>query len=432
MRILFASMPFDGHFLPMTGVAKHLSGRGHDVRFYTGPSFAERLAQLGVAHVPFTRATEVNGENLAVHFPEIEGMKGPKRIAFDVEKVFFAEISGHYQDILALYDEFPFEALVFDAAFYAAYPVTRKLGIPGYGIAAAPSPTAKSAGAPPPFFGLTPATNPFARLKHRVVWAMVESSVRRARPIFDGLLEREGLRAYDGSVFELPWDTATTMFQAGVPSMDFDGVDWPANLVFVGPLLPPRTRETADLPFRDRIAAAASVVVVSQGTVDNRDPEKLFVPTLTALAGGEHCVVACTGGRNTEALRTRFPHDNVIVVDWADFDALLPHADVFVTNGGYGSVMQAIMAEVPIVSAGTLEAKNDINVRLAYRHLAVDLRTERPTPSAIAAAVRRVLGDPIYREQVSHVAAELRASAPLETIEAALLARDTHPTRRTR
>ena len=121
-------------------------------------------------------------------------------------------------------------------------------------------------------------------------------------------------------------------------------------------------------------------MVVSQGTVDNRDPEKLFVPALTALAGTGHLVVACTGHRNTGALRERFPQGNVIVEDWADFDALLPHADVFITNGGYGSIMQAIMAEVPIVSAGKSEAKNDINARLAYRHLGYDLKTERPDP----------------------------------------------------
>src|SRR3712207_7778130 len=32
LRILFASMPFDGHFLPLTGLAQHLRRRGHDVR----------------------------------------------------------------------------------------------------------------------------------------------------------------------------------------------------------------------------------------------------------------------------------------------------------------------------------------------------------------------------------------------------------------
>jgi len=177
------------------------------------------------------------------------------------------------------------------------------------------------------------------------------------------------------------------------------------------------------VPFTKRLTDASTVVVVSQGTVDNRDPEKLIVPTLTALAGTKHTVVACTGHRNTDALRKRFPHDNVIVEDWVNFDALLPLADVFVGNGGYSSTMHAIMAEVPIVSAGTLEAKNDVNARLAYRGLGYNLKTERPTPARVAAAVQRVLDEPSYKRNVARVAAELRAQRPLDTMTDAILNR---------
>ena len=134
MRILCASMPFDGHFLPLTGIAHHLRINGHDVRFYTGPSYAKRLADLDVAHLPFRRATEVNGENVAEHFPEIEKLKGPKRIAFDLEKIFFGNTRAHFEDIREIHQEFPFEALVADGAFYAAYPVAKLLGTPVYGV----------------------------------------------------------------------------------------------------------------------------------------------------------------------------------------------------------------------------------------------------------------------------------------------------------
>jgi hypothetical protein len=82
-------MPFDGHFLPMTGLAQRLRREGHDVRFYAGRSFAGRLERRGVPHVPFRRAAEINGQNLAEHFPEIDKLKGSKRVAFDVEKIFF-------------------------------------------------------------------------------------------------------------------------------------------------------------------------------------------------------------------------------------------------------------------------------------------------------------------------------------------------------
>lgn len=420
MRILFASMPFDGHFLPLIGIARHLRLAGHDVRFYTGPSYAQRLAALDIPHLPFTRAVEVNGDNLAEHFPEVEKLKGPKRIAFDLEKIFFANTKAHFDDIREINDEFPFDAVVADGAFYAAYLVTKRLGVPVYGVGPGPTPAPTSPTAPPPFFGLTPAKNPFARLKHRAIRAMVESTTKPGLRAFNELLASEGLPVYERSVFDLPWDAATLFFQTGVAEMDFPRDDWPANHRFVGPLLPPRTSVQAEPPFADKLGRFGPVVVVSQGTVDNRDPAKLLVPALTALAGTEHLVIACTGRRHTDALRERFPHDNVIAEDWVDFDLLLPRADLFICNGGYGSIMQALIAEVPILSAGKHEAKNDINARLAYRGLGLDLKTERPTPEQISAGVKRVLGDQLFKRNVARVAAKLKATRPLETIEAAI------------
>ena len=423
MRILFASMPFDGHFLPLTGLARHLGRRGHDVRFYTGPSYARQLAALDMPHLPFRRATEVNGGNLAEHFPEVERLKGPKRIAFDLEKVFFGNTEAHFDDLREIREEFEFEVLVADGAFYAAYLVAKRLGLPVYGVGPGPTPAPTSPTAPPPFFGLTPATNPFAKLKHRVIRTMVESTTKPGMAAFNDLLAREGLPRYTRSVFDLASDAATLFFQTGVPEMDFPRSDWPANHRFVGPLLPPRTAAPAALPFSDKLDRFASTVVVSQGTVDNRDPEKLLAPTLTALAGGEHLVVACTGRRHTGSLRARFPHDNVVVEDWVDFGALLPRADLFICNGGYGSIMHALMNKVPVLSAGKLEAKNDINARLAYRGLGLDLKTERPKPGQILAGVQRVLGDGTIKLNVTRVAAALNARRPLETMEAAIVSR---------
>jgi MGT family glycosyltransferase len=421
MRVLFASMPFDGHFLPLTGLARHLRRRGHDARFYTGPSYARRLAALDVPHLPFRRATEVNGDNLAEHFPEVAKLKGPKRIAFDLEKVFFGNTKAHFDDLREIRAEFAFDTLVADGAFYAAYLVAEKLGVPVFGVGAGPTPAPTSPTAPPPFFGLTPARNPIGRLRHRVVRAMVESTTKPGMRSFNELLAREGLPAYERSVFDLPWDAAALFFMTGVAEMDFPRSDWPANHRFVGPLLPPRTGPATELPFADKLARFRSVVVVSQGTVDNRDPEKLLAPALTALAGTDHLVVACTGRRHTDALRARFPHDNVVVEDWVDFDTLLPRANLFVCNGGYGSIMHALMNDVPILSAGKLEAKNDINARLAYRGFGLDLKTERPKPGQIAAGVQRVLGDPSFKQNVTRVSKILKASRPLETMEAAIV-----------
>jgi len=424
MRILFASMPFDGHFNPLTGIAAYLQGKGHDVRFYTGPTFGKKLSELGIPHVPFSRAKDVNAENLIQYFPEYERLgTGPKAIAFALEKVFFGNLEAHFHDIRELHATFPFDAMINDGAFYAAHLVARKLQENVYAIGPAPTPAPRGRNTPPPFFGLRPATTIFGRIKHRIVSAMVDSANKGGMQMLDDVLSREGLPPYVGHIFDLPCSTSKMVFQSGCPGMDFPRDDFPKNYRFVGPLLPAKTSRANErgLAYKKKLEHYDSLVVVSQGTVDNRDPEKLIVPVIEALAGTKHLVVATTGNRNTEALRRRFPQDNVVVEDFVDFDLLLEDADLFVCNGGYGSIMLSLVKGVPILSAGKLEGKNDINARLDYRGLGVDLNTERPTPRQIKDGVARVLGDPRIKGNVVRVQEELASYRPFEIIEQTLV-----------
>ena len=94
------------------------------------------------------------------------------------------------------------------------------------------------------------------------------------------------------------------------------------------------------------------VVAVSQGTVDNTDLTKLIVPTLEALEDGPYVVVATTAGTQTAELRNASAPPNVVIEDFIDYDALFPHVDVFVTNGGFGSVLAAMRHGVPVVGGG--------------------------------------------------------------------------------
>ena len=74
-----------------------------------------------------------------------------------------------------------------------------------------------------------------------------------------------------------------------------------------------------------------------------------------------------------------------------------------------------------MVGAGKREGKNDINARVGYNGLGIDLRTENPKPAAIRKAVRTLLGDPKYARNVADLRAELRSYDPMTTIEQALL-----------
>ncbi|KAH6622540.1 hypothetical protein F5144DRAFT_332989 [Chaetomium tenue] len=144
------------------------------------------------------------------------------------------------------------------------------------------------------------------------------------------------------------------------------------------------------------------VVFVSQGTV-HRKPTELILPTITALAERKDLLVIATlGDRGAElegATQAALPA-NAIVVDYLEYDAVLPHTDVFVSNAGYGGFMQGVMNGVPMVLAGTMADKAEVSARAEWAGVAVNLRSQEPAPDAIRAAVDKVLADARFKETV--------------------------------
>lgn len=419
MKILIATMPFSGHFNPLTSVAGRLLELGHEVAWYTAPSFVHKVERLGVTAFPYRRAVEVIDENIGELYPERANLKGPKRLAFDFDKVFAAPVRDHFLDVREIREEFPFELLVCDSAFFASNLIARALDVPVYAVNPGPS-LYPAPDVPPPFFGLRPAGGPIGRVRDRIVWGLVLSSLKLGLVSFNDAFAVAGLpAATKREVFVMIEQTATRIFQSGIPETDFPRAEAPPKTVYVGALLPQKA--DAAPPLDPRIATwNGKVVVVSQGTVDNRDPSKLMSPTIDALAGGDTLVVAVTAGSGTADLRRRYPVPSVIVEDFIDFHQLFPHADAFVCNGGHGSVMLALQYRVPLLLAGTREGKNDINARLAYNGVAVDLRTEHPSPRRIRAGVARVISDEALHARIREVGAILDSYDSLGLIEAAL------------
>jgi UDP:flavonoid glycosyltransferase YjiC (YdhE family) len=174
---------------------------------------------------------------------------------------------------------------------------------------------------------------------------------------------------------------------------------------FVG--TPPIIPGQAPLPpWAHELDGSRKVVLVSQGTVANHDFGLLIAPTLAALANEpDLLVVATAGGRPVKPIPCAVP-SNARVASYLPFEWLLPRVDVFVTNGGYGSVNQAMSFGIPLVTAGVTEDKADVNARVAWSGVGLNLATNEPTPEALRAAVRTVLDRPAYRMRASQMADE--------------------------
>ena len=417
MKALFASMPAAGHFDPLTPIAAHLTARGDDVRWYAGPRYASKVERLGMSVIPYNRATEIEADRLDEQFPERSSLKGPKQISFDLEKFFVSNVENNYLDLVDIRETFDFDVLVCDGGFCAEKLVEEKLQIPVFAVA--PSPILPGPGNPPPFFGFRPAKTVVGRTVHAAASRLQAATMKTAITKYNDLLMAHGLDPISGGGLPAePMAATRRVFLNGCPGMEFPHYQPLPNAEFVGHLRPERGPHRASAAVPEAVVASErKVIAVSQGTVDNTDPSKLIIPTLEGLRGTRHLVVATTGGENTDELRERFAGPDAIIEDYLDFDALFPHIDAFVCNGGWGSVLSALHAGVPVIGAGTREGKNDNNARIGNRGLGINLRTETPKPDQIADAVAHVIDDPSITTNVKRVRDELDSYDTLAIVE---------------
>jgi UDP:flavonoid glycosyltransferase YjiC (YdhE family) len=101
-----------------------------------------------------------------------------------------------------------------------------------------------------------------------------------------------------------------------------------------------------------------------------------------------------------------------LIEDFIPFNNVMPQVNAYVTNGGYGGVLLCIQNKLPVVVAGVHEGKNEINARIGYFKLGIDLKTEKPAPSKIREAVETVLRDRLYKNNVVKLAKEFEDYDP--------------------
>ena len=404
-KILFASLAADGHFNPLTGLALHLKELGYDVRWYVGNAYADKLRQMDIPHFPQQKALDLTIENMEEHYPERATIKsGIAKLKFDLIHFFIKRAPDFYEDVKKIHKRFPFELMVADLCFTAIPFVKEKMQIPVVSIGIIPvAETSKDTG--PMGLGQTPATTFLGRTKQAALGYITNNILlREPLQLLDQLLAEEGLKR-DGNLFDTMYRKSTIVLQSGTPGFEYKRSDLSPNIHFIGALLPAAKARTKEAWSHPKLRQYKKVILVTQGTAEPV-VDKMIVPTLEAFKGGEHLVVVTTAGNNTAELRQRYPHENIIIEDYIPFADIMPHADVYVSNGGYGGVMLGIQHQLPMVVAGVNEGKNEICARIGYFGLGLNLKTETPKPAQLKDAVEKVLADMSYKAAVTTLSNE--------------------------
>jgi MGT family glycosyltransferase len=390
-RVLFTSARQDGFVLPLLQLVRAMAARGDEVWFLCGDAYRERIEAAGARFVrlPYDAVIDV----ARVDHERPRG--GVREVAEVLRSLFLDTVEDDFRTVVELHRRHRLDLVVTEPLFVGAstiglLPRHERPAVLTVGFFPLPF---SSPDVPPFGTGLTPIDGPFNAVRNAALATAADAiGIRSVRRAFADTIERLTGRRLHGHLFDLAL-TTDVWAQTSVPQFEYRRRRVPEKVRWVGPLPAPSVFPLPEWwDYRER----RRIVHVTQGTYANEDPNELIVPTIRGLAEEDVLVVATTGGPDPSTIERayggRLPA-NVRVERFMPYDHLLRAADVMVTNGGFGAVHHALRHGLPLVVAGTTEDKREVNARVRYAGVGVDLRQQRPEADAVRDAVRRVLED---------------------------------------
>ena len=396
----------------MLAVAQHLNSAGHDVTILTGDVFKNKVIAAGLDFVPLTGIANYDYRRPEDFFPDKKNLRGTDLLIHYFKHTFGDTIPDQDRCIRQIMAKRPVDLILVDVPYLGHFPLilgpkNKRPPIVGCGVI----PLLMSSTDFGPF--LQPDTTPEGLRRNKEATRRFEAAFQPATDHINAVLAGCGAPPMPRFVFDCMYVLPDLFLQFTGEAFEFPRSDMPDTIRFVGPVLPTPSVHFKEPAWWNDLNRGRPVVLVTQGTIANLNFNELIQPTLSALADEDMLVVAATGRPDIESIVVPC---NARVESFVPFDRLLPKVDVFVTNGGYGAVHQALSLGVPIVIAGETEDKEFISARVDWTGAGISLGTQNPSKEQIRNAVRTVLTDSRFRERAQAIQQNFKKYNALDAI----------------
>jgi MGT family glycosyltransferase len=397
--ILICASPSPGHVNPLLTIAGHLEKRGYDVTFATASRFRRAVEHASLRFEPLIGAANYNYDEINVTYPELgKATTGIDRLNGFVQYLMAEQIIDQRYTVEKCLSNGQIDAILVDHAFLGVFPLL--LG------GQRRRPPVISCGVTAPLLQL-PEVSPFTG---RDLLAPGYSHV-------DRVLSELGYAIPGGFSFDTLYSLPDRLLQCSAREFEFSSQSYPKQMEFVGPIIDARGLIDESLIDGAFEYPERPLIFATQGTLANFDFSQLIQPAIDGLAAEEVNVLVSAGGGNVHSIAAR---PNTRVVDYVPYRNALVRASVFVTNGGYNGVQEALCHGVPIVVAGETEDKPMVAARVQWSGCGIDLKTGTPDPKQVADAVREVLHNRKYAERARMLQTDFARYGALATIESVL------------
>ncbi|KAL4792088.1 UDP-Glycosyltransferase/glycogen phosphorylase [Aspergillus venezuelensis] len=395
--VVIVAPPETGHTTPLLPYAAHLTKQGYEVHMIAGFPTEGAIRRTGAEFYLVESTWTPDKYEEMILLPD-----GPPRLVFGLKNNVLEKLRAEQSEREVV--------IVQELASMAIWPFMLGAPLPkGYTrfpkvITISTTPLVMSSVDTAPFGpGLPPDSSEEGRARNVAMYKAGEplwnEVAEYANVKFKGLGAK---REFSGLLLDfLTVGGADLQVMLYSPSLEYPRSDMPSHIRFVGGTPRKEIDPATVLPewwaeIEAAKQAGKKVVFVSQGTV-MVDYNMLVIPTIKAMAGWDDCIVVAVLGVKDAKLEDVTVPANVRVVDYLLYDAILPYADVFVTNAGFGGFMHGVMNGVPMVLAGVDQDKAEVSARGEWSGIGVNLRTAWPTAEAVQEGLDKILTNSKYK-----------------------------------
>lgn len=412
-RYLFTMWEGGGTVPPELCVARQLIARGHTVTVIADPTIEAEARDAGCEFMPWVTAPHCKSRDPSDAIIKDWEFSNPLKAFGPYIDAFLAGPADRWiADTLDAIDRAEADVLVADFALPSTLFAAEKVGLPCAtilpNIYLIPTP-----GIPPIGPGLKPARGPLGRARDAAMRSVMTRVFNRALPRLNEVRGEHGLAPLDST-----WGTMLRSDRVLVltsPAFDFTSPAMPSHVRYVGPQLDdPSWAEPWESPWAADDARPLVLAGLSSGY---QNQEATLHAIVKALAGLPiRGVVTLGQAIDPEPFSGT---ENVSVVASAPHNQILPHASLAIIHCGHGTTMKALAAGVPLVCLPMGRDQNDTAARVAYHGAGIRLKPKSP-PEKIAAAVKRVLGEPSFAASSRRLAAAIKSGVGCSNVVAEL------------
>jgi UDP:flavonoid glycosyltransferase YjiC (YdhE family) len=296
-------------------------------------------------------------------------------ICFDMEHYFERLLPAQAAGLKTALRHFPADVILVDSLFFATLPMLlgpreKRPAIVHLGVSVLNAGSGKNVPA-----------RPGAQQKDRERERRERLLLKPVQAIFNTTLAKIGCGPLPCPPFESMSTLPDLYLHPGIRSFEYPDESGTSPVQFIGPL--PLPKQHVVPSWWRELDQTKRLVLITQGTVANRDFGQLVGPALIGLAEEKELILlVTTGGQPRESVPVPIP-SNARVVEFLPYDLLLQNVDLLITNGGYGTVNMALSHGVPIVSAGLTEDKEEVSAHVEWAGVGIDLRTNQAYPKAV-------------------------------------------------